>query len=127
MPSRRAELDLADGARDVGQAVVEAQAVVVEPAHVGRAALVALGVDALLDRRVGHGDHPALARRQLLVGVEAEGRRMAARADPHAVAVHGAQRLAGVLDDRQAHALEGGQVGRVAEDVHGQQRGRARR
>ena len=67
-------------------------------------------------------DHPALAGRQLLVGVEAEGRRMAARADAHAVAVDGAERLAGVLDDRQPHALEGGQVGRVAEDVHGQQR-----
>ena len=65
----------ADGAGDVGQAVVEAQAVVVEPAHVGRAALVALGVDALLERRVAHGDHPALAGGQLLVGVEAEGRR----------------------------------------------------
>ena len=49
MPSRRAELGQAERARDVGQAVVEAEAVVVEPAHVGRAALVALGVDALLD------------------------------------------------------------------------------
>ena len=74
---------------------------------------------------IGDRDHPALARRQLLVGVEAEGGRMAAGADPHPVAVHGAQRLAGVLDDRQAHALEGGQVGRVAEDVHRQQRGGA--
>ena len=42
------ELREADRARDVGEAVVEAEAVVVEPAHVGRAALVALGVDALL-------------------------------------------------------------------------------
>ena len=37
---------------DVRQAVVEAQPVVVEPVHVGRTALIALGVDALLERRV---------------------------------------------------------------------------
>ena len=43
------ELGEAQRAREVGEAVVEAQAIVVEPAHVGRAALVALGVDALLD------------------------------------------------------------------------------
>ena len=47
------ELGQAERAGDVGEAVVEAEAVVVEPAHVGRAALVALGVDALLERRVG--------------------------------------------------------------------------
>ena len=38
------------------QAVVEAEPVVVEPVHVRRAALVALGVDALLDRRVAGRD-----------------------------------------------------------------------
>ena len=78
----------------------------VEPAHVRRAALVALGVDALLHRRVAERDHPALAGGQLLVGVEAEDRRVAAAADRGAVGVHGAERLAGVLDDRQAEALE---------------------
>ena len=46
------ELGEADRAGEVGQAVVEAEAVVVEPAHVRRAALVALAVDPLLDRRV---------------------------------------------------------------------------
>ena len=89
----------------------------VEPAHVRRAALVALGVDALLVGGVGHRHHAALPRRELLVGVEAEDRGVAAAADRRAVAVHRAERLAGVLDDRQAHRLERGQVGRVAEDV----------
>ena len=70
-------------------------------------------------------DHPALARRELLVGVEAEDGRVPARADRGAVGVHGAERLAGVLDDRQAEALERREVGRVAEDVDRQQRRRA--
>jgi hypothetical protein len=39
--------------------------------------------------------------------------------------VHRAERLAGVLDDRQAVALQGRRVGRVAEDVHRQQCARA--
>src|SRR3954471_226399 len=39
------QLGVAEGAREVGQAIVEAQAIVIEPAHVWRAALVALGVD----------------------------------------------------------------------------------
>ena len=74
----------------------------VEPAHVRRAALVALGVDPLLQRGVGERDHAALAGGELLVGVEAEHRRMTAPADRGAVGVHRAERLAGVLDDRQA-------------------------
>src|ERR1044071_2790651 len=53
------ELGQAQGARDVAEPVVEAQAIVVEPVHVRRAALVALGVDALLVLRRAHGDHPA--------------------------------------------------------------------
>ena len=123
------ELREPERAGDVREAVVEAEPVVVEPAHVRRAALVALGVDPLLQRRVAERDHPALARRQLLVGVEAEHRRVAARADRRAVGVTRAERLAGVLDDRQAararRALERRHVGRVAEDVHRQQRARA--
>src|SRR5918912_196943 len=55
------ELGQADRAGDVGEAVVEAEAVVVQPAHVRRAALVALGVHALLHRRVAGDHHPALA------------------------------------------------------------------
>ncbi len=43
---------------------------------------------------------------------------MTAPADRVAVAMDGAESLAGVLDDGQAQPLEGGQVGRVAEDVH---------
>ena len=106
--------------------VVEAEPVVVEPAHVRRAALVALGVDALLALGRAHHEHPALARGQLLVGVEAERRGMAAAADRHAVGVHRAERLAGVLDDRQRRGARAPRhVGRVAEDVHRQQRRRA--
>ena len=67
-------------------------------------------------------EHPALAGGELLVGVEAERGGMAAAADRRAVGVHGAERLAGVLDDRQPVALERRHVGRVAEDVHRQQR-----
>ena len=75
-----------------------------------------------LSAGVGHGDHPALAGGQLLVGVEAEHGRVPAGADRDAVGVDRAQRLAGVLDDRQPEPLERRQVGRVAEDVDRQQR-----
>ena len=78
---------------------------------------------------VAERDHAALAGGDLLVGVEAEHGRVAAAADRRAVGVAGAQRLAGVLDDRQVVAardrLEGAHLGRVAEDVHGQDRLRA--
>ena len=77
--------------------------------------------------RVAHRDHPALAGRELLVGVEPEDRRVAARADRGAVGVDRAERLAGVLDDRQAERLERRDVGRVAEDVDRQERRRALR
>ncbi len=119
------ELGKAERARDVGQPVVEPEPVVVEPVHVRRAPLVALGVDALLVLRRAHGEHAALAGGELLVGVERERRGMAAAADRRAVGMHGAERLAGVLDDRQPVALERGDVGGVAEDVHRQQRRRA--
>ena len=79
------ELGYAERAGDVGEAIVEAEPVVVEPVHVRGAALVSLGVDPLLLRRIAHRDHPALAGRQLLVRVEPEHRGMAAPADGHAV------------------------------------------
>ena len=64
---------------------------------------------------VGHRDHPALAGRELLVGVEAKDRRVPAPADRNAVGVHRTERLAGILDDRQAmpggDPLEGDHVG----------------
>ena len=50
---------------------------------------------------------------------------MAAGADGVPSAWIGAERLARVLDDRQAHRLERRQVGRIAEDVDRQERGRA--
>jgi hypothetical protein len=98
---------------------------VVEPAHVGRAPLVALGVDALLVLGRTGGEHAALAGGQLLVRVEAERGGMAAAADRDPVGVDGAERLARVLDDRQPVPLERGYVRRIAEDVHRQQGFRA--
>jgi hypothetical protein len=62
---------------------------------------------------------------QLLVGVEAEDRRVAAAADRAAIGIRGAQRLAGILDDRQAELLERRHVGRIAEHMNGEQRGGA--
>ncbi len=100
----------------------------IEPAHVRSAALIALGVDPLLQRRVGQRHHPALAGGELLVGVETEHRRVPAPADGPPVGVHRAECLAGVLDEPQVMALrkrlEGGHRGGVAEDVHRQQRAR---
>ena len=60
-----------------------------------------------------------------LFGVEAEDRRMAAPPTGRPSAWTRAERLAGVLDDRQAEALERRHVGGVAEDVDRQQRRRA--
>ena len=105
--------------------VVEAQAIVVEPVHVRRAALVSLGVDLDLHVGVAQRDHSALARRQLLVRVEAEDRRVPPRADGLTVGVDGAECLAGILDDRQPELLERRDVGGVAEDVDRKQRRRA--
>ncbi len=123
------ELREPEGAGQLVEAVVEAQPVVVEPVHVGRATLVALGVQALLGRRVGAHHGPALARRDLLVGVEGEHRGVAATAHGRPVPMRRAERLAGVLHDPEAalggQALERRQVGGVAEDVHRQQPRRA--
>ncbi len=115
-----------DRAGDVRQAVVVAEPVVVEPVHVGGAALVSLGVDPLLQARVAERDHAPLPRGQLLVGVEAEHGQVAARPYRDAVLVGRAERLAGVLEHLQAVALgdrlERDDVGGIAEDVHRQQR-----
>ena len=65
----------ADRRRHVGEPIVEAEPVVVEPAHVDGAALVALGAQAR--RRVAASvadDHAPLPRGHLLVGVEGEDR-----------------------------------------------------
>src|SRR5260370_958772 len=59
----------------------------VEPVHVGRAALVSLRVDLQLDRQVADRDHAALAGRDLLVGVEPERRRVSPAPHPAAGAV----------------------------------------
>ena len=98
----------------------------VEPAHVGRAALVALAVDARLRLGVGADHRAALARRDLLVRVEARRRRGCPRAPTGLpVGVNGAERLARVLDDPEpalaGEPLERRHVGGVAEDVHGQE------
>ena len=53
----------------------------VEPAHPGAAALVAQAAQRRRGLGVGRDDHPALPGRHLLVGVEGEGREVAAGAD----------------------------------------------
>ena len=101
----------------------------VEPAHVGGAALVALAAQPRRTRRPGRDDHPALAGGHLLVGVEGEGGEVAAAADHAALGVDRAERLAGVLED--AEAVAGGERlqlrhrRRVAEDVDRQDAGGA--
>ena len=121
------QLSDAERAGEVVEPVVEAQPVVVEPAHVGRPALVALGVDALLDLGRRRQDGAALARRDLLVRVEAEHAQVAASADLGAVGVGRPERLAGVLHDPEPavarQQLELRHVDRVAEDVHRQDPG----
>ena len=92
----------------------------VEPAAAVGAALVA-EADELPPRLLGVGrDHPALAGRHLLVRVEGEDRVDAVRADRPAL-VLGAERLAGVLDQRQAvlraQLAQRVELARVAEDV----------
>ena len=68
------ELRDAQRAGDLGEAVVEAQAIVVEPAHVRGTPLVALGVDPLLVGVDRAHHHAALTGGHLLVGVEGEDR-----------------------------------------------------
>src|SRR5581483_3441558 len=99
-------LDLADPerGRDVAQAVVEAEAHMLEPAPGLGPALVserAHQVPLLL----GVGDHhPAFAGRELLVRVEGEDARGTAGSDGRP-AVFGAERLAGVVDQGEAVAI----------------------
>ena len=101
----------------------------VEPVHVDRAALVSGRAE--LRGLVGgaRDDHAALSRRELLVRIEGEGREVAAGAELHAVGIHGAGRLAGVLEHAEALRLgqraQLGQRGRVAEDVDRQDAGGA--
>ena len=96
-------LELADPERraDVVDAVVEAEPCMVEPATAVGATLVA-EADELPPRLLGVRRHdPAFAGRDLLVRVEGEDRVDAVRADAAAL-VLGAERLAGVLDQREA-------------------------
>ena len=66
------ELDDADRGLQVREAVVESEAYVMEPAALVRAALVAKTLQELPLLLGVRRHHPALARRDLLVGVEAE-------------------------------------------------------
>ena len=87
----------------------------------GDAALVALAAQSRGGVAAVGDQHSALAGRQLLVGVEAEGGEVAARPDPPAVRVDRPERLAGVLEDPEAvlrrGSLELGHRRRRAEDV----------
>ena len=111
------ELREPERAGELGEPVVEAEPVVVKPVHVRGPALVALGIDLLLLRRVAERDHPTFASRQLLIRVEAEHGRMAAAPDRTAVGVLRPERLARIFDERNVEPLEARHVGRIAEDV----------
>src|SRR5436190_1605762 len=95
------KLGEADRCAHVVEPVVEAETSVLEPAAGIGASLVAEAAEELpLLLGVG-GDHPPLTGRHLLVRVEGEDGRRAVRAHERAT-VDRAERLAGVLDQRQA-------------------------
>ena len=100
-----------------------------QPVAVVRPALVDDAAQLAGDVLVVGRDRAALAGRQLLVRVEAVDRGIAVGADSGAVDA-GAQRLAGVLNDRHAgrrgDLVDPPDLARVAEDVHRKDRPRAR-
>ena len=116
------ELPDADRGADVVDPVVEPEPRVLEPPSAVRASLVPEADEepVLLLRMRRH--HPALARRDLLVGVEGEHGGRALRADGLAL-VPGSERLACVLDEHQpvpvADRPELVELARVAVDVDG--------
>ncbi len=119
------ELTDPDRGREVVEAVVVPVARVIEPAVGVRPALVPEAREQL-PLFLGAGrHHPALAGRDLLVGVEREHGEMAVRADRRA-SVLGPQRLAGVLDQDERVALaelsQRVELAGVAEDVDGHDR-----
>ncbi len=123
-------LELADADRgaDVVDPVVETKSGVLEPApRVGAALVTEASQQAPLALGVRR-DHPALARRDLLVRVEGEHRRRPLRAD-RLTLVARAEGLAGVLDQRDPVCVADGaelvQLARVAVDVDRDHRARA--
>src|SRR5437588_347569 len=113
---------------DVVQAVVEAEAAVLEPARGLEPSLVAERDEQLvLGLRVGR-DRAALAGRDLLVRIEGEDSRVPVRAEPPAL-VHSPECLARVLDEREAVPVADRaqlvELARVAEDIDGDDRLRA--
>ena len=86
--------------------------------------------DALVERLVGAADHAALADAQLLLGEEAEAAQLADGADLAAAVVDaGADRLGAVLDQDEpvlvAELSQREHLGRIAAEVHGDDRARA--
>src|SRR3989344_9268925 len=79
-------------------AVVVAQALVVEPLHVGRAALIAEATEKLVHALAVGYHHASLARRHLFIGVEGKNASHAERAGLHS-AVLRAQRFASVFNN----------------------------
>ena len=126
------ELRDADRRGDVGEPVVEAEPVVRRASPCRRRGPgCARCARCAATCGVAAGQHPALAGHELLVRVEGERRRVAARADPHArrrprrrAPRRRPRRSRGRA--RAASALERLHVGRVAEQVHRQQPGGAR-
>src|SRR6266508_331584 len=117
-------LQLADPERclEIRDPVVEPEPDVVEPARVVRAALVAEALHQLPFLLGMRRDDPALARRDLLVRIEAERAGDAMRADGRAL-VLSAERLTRVVDEEEAVAFRDPaqrvQLAGVAEHVDG--------
>src|SRR5204862_4710682 len=124
------ELSDAERGRDVVEAVVVAEASVLQPARRLEAPLVAQRDEQLVLLARSGDDGAALAGRDLLVRVERERRRVAVRAE-RAALVARAERLAGILDERQFVAVADRaqlvELAGIAEDVDRDDRARARR
>src|SRR5207244_6374350 len=84
----------------LAEAVVEADTIVLYPAHVACTPLIALAAGTLEHSSIIRGQHPALPGDELLVGVEGEGGAVPARPHRHACAIDRTGGLAGILDDR---------------------------
>ena len=96
----RVELRDPQGRRHLVHAVVESEALVLEPRAHRTAALVAHAPALRRQLRVVGHDHAAFARRDLLVGVEGEAPSLP-EAPRRAASVRRADRLAGVVDQQE--------------------------
>src|SRR5439155_9084339 len=109
-----------EGGAELVETIVVAEAAVHQPPVEDVPPLVAQAPEEDVPGGIVRDDHPALARRDHLVGVEGEDARVAKGSHRPAL-VGGADRLAGVLDDVKSVAARDLEdrvhVGRLAEDV----------